>query len=62
MIGLENGHRCKNLTQNGEPQRQSWGTQKKKKKKIVCRVLELITEQVYIVCHDFRLQNYKAHP
>ena len=27
------GHIHKNLTQNGEPQRYSWGTQKKKKKK-----------------------------
>ena len=32
MIGLQNGHICKYLTQNGEPQRSSWGTQKKKKK------------------------------
>ena len=30
-----NGHICKNLTQNGEPQRYSWGTQKKTKR---CRV------------------------
>ena len=30
----KNGHIRKNLTQkNGEPQRYSWGTQKKKKKK-----------------------------
>ena len=28
-----NDHMRKNLTQNGEPQRYSWGTQKKKKKK-----------------------------
>ena len=28
---IKNGHICKNLTQNGEPQRYSWGTQKKKK-------------------------------
>ena len=28
----ENGHIRKNLTQNGEPQRPSWGTKKKKKK------------------------------
>ena len=32
MDGLKNGHIHKNLTQNGEPQRYSWGTQKKKKK------------------------------
>ena len=31
MVELENGHICKNLTQNGEPQRYSWGMQKKKK-------------------------------
>ena len=28
---IKSGHICKNLTQNGEPQRYSWGTQKKKK-------------------------------
>ena len=33
MVGLKNGHIGKNLTQNGEPQRYSWGTQKKKKKR-----------------------------
>ena len=26
MVGLKNGHIRKNLTQNGEPQRPSWGT------------------------------------
>ena len=31
-----NGHIGKNLTQNGEPQKYSWGTQKKKK--LVCRI------------------------
>ena len=31
MVGLKNGHIRKNLTQNGEPQRYSWGTQKKKR-------------------------------
>ena len=31
MVGLKNGHIRKNLTQSGEPQRYSWGTQKKKK-------------------------------
>ena len=30
---LKNGHIRKNLTQNGEPQRSSLGTQNKKKKK-----------------------------
>ena len=30
----KNGHIRKKLTQNGEPQRSSWGTPKKKKKKI----------------------------
>ena len=30
MVGLENGHIHKNLTQNGEPQGYSWGRQKKK--------------------------------
>ena len=30
---IKNGHICKNLTQNDEPQRYSWGMQKKKKKK-----------------------------
>ena len=33
MVWLENGHIRKNLTQSGEPQRYSWGTQQKKKKK-----------------------------
>ena len=33
MVGLKNGHIRKNLTQSGEPQRYSWGTPKKKKKK-----------------------------
>ena len=33
MVGCRNGHICKNLTQSGEPQRYSWGTQKQKKKK-----------------------------
>ena len=33
MVGLKNGHIHKNLTQNGEPQKSSWGVQKKKKKK-----------------------------
>ena len=32
MVRLKNGDIRKNLTQNGEPQRCSWGTQKKKKK------------------------------
>ena len=32
-ITCKNGHIRKNLTQSGEPQRYSWGTQKKKKKK-----------------------------
>ena len=33
-VGVKrNGHIRKNLTQNGEPQRYSWGTQKKKKKR-----------------------------
>ena len=30
MVGIESSHRCKSLTQNGEPQISSWGTQKKK--------------------------------
>ena len=33
MDGFKNGQIRKNLTQNGEPQRCSWGTQKTKKKK-----------------------------
>ena len=32
MVGLKSSHICKNLTKDGEPQRSSWGTQKKKKK------------------------------
>ena len=32
VAGFKNGHIGKNLTQNGEPQRSSWGMQKKKKK------------------------------
>ena len=31
MDGLKNGHILKNLTDNGEPQRYSWGTQKKQR-------------------------------
>ena len=38
MVGLKNknksGHIRKNLTQNGKPQRPSWGTQKKKNNNI----------------------------
>ena len=34
MVGLKNSHIHKNLTHNGEPQRYSWGTQKKKKKRV----------------------------
>ena len=34
MVGLQNSHIRKVLTQNGEPQRSSWGKQKKKKEKI----------------------------
>ena len=30
MVGLRNGHIRKSLTQNGEPQRSSWGTLEKK--------------------------------
>ena len=33
MVGLKNGHIRENVTQNGEPQGYSWGTQKMKKKK-----------------------------
>ena len=33
MVGLKNGHIRKNLSQNDEPQRYSWGMQKMKKKK-----------------------------
>ena len=29
VVGLRNGHICNNFTKNGEPQRSSWGTQKK---------------------------------
>ena len=32
-IKKKNGHIPKNLTQNGEPKRTSWGAKKKKKKK-----------------------------
>ena len=42
MVGFINGHICKNLTQNGEPQRYSWGTQKKKKKVLHRQTLFLI--------------------
>ena len=31
---IKNGHILKNFTQNGESQRYSWGTQKKKKRQI----------------------------
>ena len=31
MVGLKNGHIHQHLTLNGEPQRYSWGTQKKNK-------------------------------
>ena len=31
VVGLKNGYICKNLTQNGEPQRYSLGEQKNKK-------------------------------
>ena len=32
MVGLKNGHICKNLTQNGEPQRSSWGTRGRRRR------------------------------
>ena len=35
MVGFKNGHIRKYLTQNGEPQRHSWETQKKKKTLVV---------------------------
>ena len=35
MVGFKNGHIHKNLTENCDPQRSSWGTQKKKKKKML---------------------------
>ena len=41
MVGLKNGHIRKNLTQNGETQRYSWGTQKKKKKNRHIRLTNL---------------------
>ena len=37
---IENGHICKDLTQNGEPQRHSWGTKKKKKRNSVVKLYE----------------------
>ena len=44
MVGLRNGYIRKNLIQNGEPQRYSWGTQKKKK---MARVGEIIFHQYF---------------
>ena len=39
MVGLKNGHIRKNLTQNVEPQRYNWGTQKKKKNRVRARIV-----------------------
>ena len=46
MVRLKNGHVRKNLTQNGEPQRYSWGTQKKKRE---CN----LRRRDYLFEHDF---------
>ena len=32
MVGLKNGHICKNLTKNGEPQRYSWEHRKRRRR------------------------------
>ena len=43
MVGLKNGHIRKNLTQSGEPQRYSWGMQKKQNKtNKLCKLMSLI--------------------
>ena len=49
MVGLKNGHIRKNLTKNGEPQRYSWGTQKKKKKIMVLLLMILMMVKVMII-------------
>ena len=49
MVGLKNGHIHKNLTQNGERQRYSWGGQKKKRNIDVSNVMD----QVQLLFHSF---------
>ena len=50
---INNGHMHKNLTQNGEPKRDSWGTQKKNKNSedMILRVPDqnVISQACYVV-------------
>ena len=38
MVGLKNGYICNNLTKNGEPQRYSWESKRRKKVWVSCKV------------------------
>ena len=46
---IKNGHIRKNLTKNCEPQRYSWGTQKKKKKRSIYRNNIMIMIMIMII-------------
>ena len=55
MFGLKNDHMRKNLTQNGEPQRSSWGSRKEimyffNLKKRIIYLFIIFTEQVIFDC------------
>ena len=59
VVGLKNGHIRKSLTQNGEPQRHSWGTQKKEKdmqcgerrrRRKTCNVVTVLTQCCCCCC------------
>ena len=60
MVGLKNGHIRKNLTQSGEPQRYSWGTQKKKKKKK--KIMEEVKQRRWRWLGDTLRMNKTRHP
>ena len=67
MAGLKNGHIRKNLTQSGEPQRYSWGTQKKTKQnktKKKTTLLLLLLQLLCAVCErriSFEISNCFVH-
>ena len=48
MVGLKKGHICKNLTQNGEPQRSSWERRRRRSHKFVLVLLIGVLVHVWI--------------
>ena len=47
-VGLKNGHIRKMFTQNGEPQSYSWGTQKKKKYRLLSATQTVTDTHVHV--------------